>query len=397
MVQRGWGTVPTGRGLYRDAVLRLDGPARAVTLEGLWDLNVSSDGRARVTLDGTVLEGRLRSDSRRICTQRSIDFQVGDLEIHVPAGGEVRLLGVEPPWARVAPPVGELAGGDLAVPLAELSLDSCAPMSPAAEAAIEVPARYTTSACLFSDPSDHPSGQAVPLPTGAPLEILEHRGAWTRVRTAFGGALFAGWVPDGALRSEEPPERGYSMQLAADTAVASFRIQSGAPVLVQEICFDSDCHQRKRASLRVEGPEGVIRLSTEASSLQLDPDPDGRAARWLTPDRCWTTDEPATPPVLVTRGSVSREEIRRTIRSRIDEVRGCYEARLAVRPALEGRLMTSFVIGPTGRVQSVTTSGLDDPFVRYCVSGVLRSLRFASPEGGGVVGINYPFTFHTEE
>ncbi len=53
------------------------------------------------------------------------------------------------------------------------------------------------------------------------------------------------------------------------------------------------------------------------------------------------------------RGSLSKEVIRRVIRRHINEVRFCYEQELNQRPDLEGRVTVSFIISPTGAVQTL--------------------------------------------
>lgn len=93
------------------------------------------------------------------------------------------------------------------------------------------------------------------------------------------------------------------------------------------------------------------------------------------------------------RGSLSREVIRRVIRRHINEVRFCYEQELNQRPDLEGRVMVSFIISPTGAVQSaaIGSSTLNNARVEGCISQAVRRWTFPAPDGGGVVGVNYPF------
>ncbi len=93
------------------------------------------------------------------------------------------------------------------------------------------------------------------------------------------------------------------------------------------------------------------------------------------------------------RGSLSREVIRRVIRRHINEVRFCYEQELNARPDLEGRVQVSFIISPTGAVQSATigSSTISNARVEGCIAQAVRRWTFPAPDGGGVVGVNYPF------
>ena len=99
------------------------------------------------------------------------------------------------------------------------------------------------------------------------------------------------------------------------------------------------------------------------------------------------------------RGSLSKEVIRRVIHRHINEVRFCYEQELNQRPDLAGRVTIAFIISPTGAVQSasVGASTLGNQRVESCVAGAVRRWTFPSPEGGGIVVVNYPFVLDTTE
>ena len=97
------------------------------------------------------------------------------------------------------------------------------------------------------------------------------------------------------------------------------------------------------------------------------------------------------------RGSLSREVIRRVIQRHINEVRFCYEQELNARPDLEGRVMVNFIIAPTGAVQSaaVSSTTLSNARVEGCITQAVRRWTFPAPDGGGIVGVNYPFVLAT--
>jgi TonB family protein len=98
------------------------------------------------------------------------------------------------------------------------------------------------------------------------------------------------------------------------------------------------------------------------------------------------------------RGSLSREVIRRVIRRHINEVRFCYEQELNQRPDLEGRVLVSFIISATGAVQSaaVGNSTINNSRVESCITQAVRRWTFPAPDGGGVVGVNYPFVLSSQ-
>ena len=94
-------------------------------------------------------------------------------------------------------------------------------------------------------------------------------------------------------------------------------------------------------------------------------------------------------------GSLDRDIIRRIVRAHINEVRACYNQGLSRDPNRAGRSNYRFVIQPDGSVESAETrnSTLGDPEIDRCVTSAIQRWRFPRPPGGGVVQVNYPFTF----
>jgi TonB family protein len=92
-------------------------------------------------------------------------------------------------------------------------------------------------------------------------------------------------------------------------------------------------------------------------------------------------------------GSMSREVIRRVVRSHMNEIRFCYEQQLAGRPDLAGRVAVNFIIAPSGRVQSAVLAGstLGSATAEECMARAVRRWSFPAPEGGGIVAVTYPF------
>ncbi|MBI2897969.1 MAG: TonB family protein [Deltaproteobacteria bacterium] len=95
------------------------------------------------------------------------------------------------------------------------------------------------------------------------------------------------------------------------------------------------------------------------------------------------------------RGSLSKEVIRRVIRSHLNEIRFCYEHGAIGRPDLAGRVSVQFVISPSGAVTSstISSSTIGASAVEDCVSRAVRRWTFPAPAGGGVVVVSYPFMF----
>lgn len=101
---------------------------------------------------------------------------------------------------------------------------------------------------------------------------------------------------------------------------------------------------------------------------------------------------PGTPAV---EGQLDRSIIERVIRQHRREIRACYEAELQRDPDLEGRIVVSFVIDPSGGVAraSIGSSTMNNGGVESCITTRVRRWRFPEPRGGGIVRVNYPFSF----
>jgi hypothetical protein len=91
-------------------------------------------------------------------------------------------------------------------------------------------------------------------------------------------------------------------------------------------------------------------------------------------------------------GDLDKAIIRRYIKRHINKISYCYEKVLLEKPGLKGTVSAQFLISVTGTVTSATASGVDDE-VASCVAGVIKNIEFPKPKDGGVVQVNYPFTF----
>ncbi|MFT3691597.1 MAG: AgmX/PglI C-terminal domain-containing protein [Kofleriaceae bacterium] len=143
----------------------------------------------------------------------------------------------------------------------------------------------------------------------------------------------------------------------------------------------------------VSGPPSKIgqTLALEPSEQPVAPDaahPNGAFEALAGEDRPKSTSvgQPAV------NGDLDKAVIRRYVKRNIQKIQYCYEKELLANDKLQGTVTTSFFIDPEGKVTSATGSGVD-PHVAECVAGVIKSIEFPKPKGGGVQ-VNYPFTFH---
>ena len=94
-------------------------------------------------------------------------------------------------------------------------------------------------------------------------------------------------------------------------------------------------------------------------------------------------------------GGLSKEEIARVLRRANRRLRFCYERTLQRDPNAQGKVSVQFKIAASGRV--ATSKLVQDTFrqkaVGQCVSGVIKTLKFPKPKGGGVVFVTHPWIF----
>lgn len=75
--------------------------------------------------------------------------------------------------------------------------------------------------------------------------------------------------------------------------------------------------------------------------------------------------------------------LRSALRSRAGQARGCYERALRQNSMLQGKIVVSIRVGPSGQVCSanIASNSVGDPGVASCVLGMFRSGTFPAPEG----------------
>ncbi len=101
------------------------------------------------------------------------------------------------------------------------------------------------------------------------------------------------------------------------------------------------------------------------------------------------------PGPVTTTGGLSREDVQRTVRRHINEVRFCYQQELQRRPDLEGRVAVQFLIAPDGRVMSSSLASSSGTVgeVGECVATSVRRWTFPSTEGP--TSVTYPFVLQS--
>ena len=101
------------------------------------------------------------------------------------------------------------------------------------------------------------------------------------------------------------------------------------------------------------------------------------------------------PNGLVVSKEIDKDVIRRVIRTRMNEIRFCYEKGLLQEPNLEGKLVVSFLILRDGRVTAVAPreSSIASAAVVRCVVEAVERLTFPVPPSASVAQVTYPFVF----
>ncbi len=105
----------------------------------------------------------------------------------------------------------------------------------------------------------------------------------------------------------------------------------------------------------------------------------------------------AAPPAVT--GMLSPEVIRRVVLRNLGQVAHCHEQSFVQNANAAGRVVVRFVIGGTGTVlgSDVAQSTHPVPTVAPCIANAVRRWQFPSPEGGGIVTVNYPFNLSSPD
>ncbi len=116
----------------------------------------------------------------------------------------------------------------------------------------------------------------------------------------------------------------------------------------------------------------------------------------MSPDQ-----EQSEPQVTHTevKGSLSKRAIHKVVRQPSDELRTCYEDELSHNPDLAGKIVCQWTISGSGDVTdaSIVKSELSNENVERCILNHINLWKFPAPKGGGIVDIEYPFVFDSNE
>ncbi|MEM9070835.1 MAG: AgmX/PglI C-terminal domain-containing protein, partial [Myxococcota bacterium] len=218
-----------------------------------------------------------------------------------------------------------------------------------------------------------------------PIEVLEERGEWRRVRAETETHRIEGWMlADDVLSESEIPSYVTTREVAG--------LPAGTPIVRADRWF---------VLTTLQGREVLRALEHDVPDDARTHDETQRAARAFASTRppimsagsnCWAPGDDLTEPGLLQRSSV-----RQVFRANLDAVRTCYENRLQWNQSLEGRVSVRLRIGPSGRTAGATVvhPGSFELAVEQCIARRILTWRFPRPEGGCVI-VNYPFYLQPE-
>ena len=94
-------------------------------------------------------------------------------------------------------------------------------------------------------------------------------------------------------------------------------------------------------------------------------------------------------------GSVDKETIRTVVRARTGAYMSCYEGAIEVRPGAIGKVVTTWDIGPDGRVSNVKFDDVDPTIVdiKPCLEREVLALKFSPTGSNDPIEVRYPFYF----
>jgi hypothetical protein len=92
-------------------------------------------------------------------------------------------------------------------------------------------------------------------------------------------------------------------------------------------------------------------------------------------------------------GDLDKALIRKVVRAAQATLLACYTTALVDRPELQGTVNVQFIIDNAGTPRAANGVGVA-PVLATCVADAIGRMTFPQPKGGGIVQVNYPFTFH---
>ena len=188
--------------------------------------------------------------------------------------------------------------------------------------------------------------------------------------------------PERSLRAIRPSERTHAI---APGVALSWPNGQPAGTTRSETYWSPTTDDPDRAC----GPVALLGpTTTPAGPVLCAPSASVRPDAHGAPDGMTPTD--SSPSGL------SPELIDAVVKTRVRQLRHCYERKLKTVPDLAGSLVVSFTIGSTGSVTSAQSSTLGNADVEQCVVGRFLQLQFPPPADGGTVMVSYRFVFQPE-
>ena len=105
----------------------------------------------------------------------------------------------------------------------------------------------------------------------------------------------------------------------------------------------------------------------------------------------------ATGAVRTSGGGLTKKIIKKYINRQKGSIIHCYKKEVQKNPKLEGKVVVSFTISPSGSVMrpTIKSSTLGSSKVEGCITRRLAMWRFPAPLNAGAVRVSYPFLFRT--
>lgn len=110
-------------------------------------------------------------------------------------------------------------------------------------------------------------------------------------------------------------------------------------------------------------------------------------------------DSGYTAAKTVVVGSIDPELLRKILKEYIPQFRYCYQNELSYHPNLSGTIQLDFTLNAQGKVVNTNVKSKGSQFSQSginCIAGVLKSIAFPAPKGGGQVDVRQPLNFSAE-
>ena len=141
----------------------------------------------------------------------------------------------------------------------------------------------------------------------------------------------------------------------------------------------------------VNAPDGAttpptLSLATAGGAMTM-----GRIAASAAPKPAAT----AGPSDSACTDCMSKRDVDRIVKTRMDKIRGCYQRELRDNPGLSGHLVVKLVVGRDGGTANavVKESGLQNKTVEQCVLEQFLLMKFPRPPGNKDITASYPLMF----